>query len=534
MIRILSLLLPLFIFLNCNEPKEIIINGKLSLADPEVIQMAQISIIQNETEILRQQLNEETFTLSLPSDGYYKLIASAPNHDQLETIITPTTGNVSIDIQLDKIKHTILDTPYLVGSFNGFNPQQAMAMDKKGDAFEAKVPVVNGLVKYGLLGASGQKELIAGTQADAYEVFQADMYISVINSTENEVVITFKPNKNEILPTQITSSNSELNDVFEAAKLNLENSNVVKEAVMKRYFTRSENLDIDFESLATPLINGVKSETNETIQKVYLIGLLELSLNGYEIEYEKEVDDLIQSIPSADPFWGFNSYAVLSAMDLVLDTDFKNRYIKTMSEAHASSNVQSVSTYYGFLLADELMNNDERLRYYNKLINEFPESPFVEYAKYQFDPNNKVVNGASVPEFSFNSITDENVYSKSSLSGEYVLLDFWATWCGPCIAEMDELHEVYDDFKEKPFKILSLSFDETVEDVYQFRKERYNMPWYHGFVEGGFDSQIAQTFEITGIPKPILLDPNGKIVATGVQLRGPNLRKTLEKLLSDS
>ncbi len=111
--------------------------------------------------------------------------------------------------------------------------------------------------------------------------------------------------------------------------------------------------------------------------------------------------------------------------------------------------------------------------------------------------------------------------------GQYYLIDFWATWCGPCVREMPEIHEAYTEFSSDNFEILSLSFDSDFGKVASFRERRYAMPWLHGFVEGGFESDLSQSFEVTGIPKPILVNPEGTIVAVDGALRGERLAKTL-------
>ena len=116
--------------------------------------------------------------------------------------------------------------------------------------------------------------------------------------------------------------------------------------------------------------------------------------------------------------------------------------------------------------------------------------------------------------------------------GKYYLIDFWAVWCGPCRAEMPNLHEAYNEFKSDNFTILSLSFDPRAEAVDKYRKETWAMPWLHSFIEGGFNNDLSKRFEVLGIPKPLLVNPQGIIVATETELRGENLKKTLSKYLT--
>ena len=97
---------------------------------------------------------------------------------------------------------------------------------------------------------------------------------------------------------------------------------------------------------------------------------------------------------------------------------------------------------------------------------------------------------------------------------------------------MPHLHQAWAHFKHKPFEILSLSFDAKPEFIAPFRKQPATpMPWKHAFVAGGFTSPVAQAYGVMGIPKPLLIDPKGVIVASGSQLRGDELEKTLAKFL---
>ena len=112
------------------------------------------------------------------------------------------------------------------------------------------------------------------------------------------------------------------------------------------------------------------------------------------------------------------------------------------------------------------------------------------------------------------------------------MLDFWSTWCGGCVADMENLHKAYEKYKSKGFEILSLSFDGKLEDVIKFRKNRWKMPWFNSLVEKGFDNDIVKQFDIIGVPTPIMVDKTGKIIALNEDVRGEKLEKVLEKVFA--
>lgn len=124
-------------------------------------------------------------------------------------------------------------------------------------------------------------------------------------------------------------------------------------------------------------------------------------------------------------------------------------------------------------------------------------------------------------------------FDLKQLHGKVVLVDFWATWCGPCLAEMPHLQEAYEKYREKGFEIVGVSLDEDKESLDEFLKEN-KLPWMQLYESDaskrGFENANVKRYGINAIPAMFLLDQSGRVVSTTV--RGPFLEALLEDLLS--
>lgn len=137
--------------------------------------------------------------------------------------------------------------------------------------------------------------------------------------------------------------------------------------------------------------------------------------------------------------------------------------------------------------------------------------------------------GTAMLNFTQNN-TEGKPVNFSAFKGKYVLVDFWASWCGPCRAENPNVLKAYNKYQDKNFTVVGISLDDKGDNWKKAIKDD-GMPWTQLSDLKGWKNEVSQYYGIMGIPSTLLVDPQGKIIAK--DLRGEILNKKLEEIFNN-
>jgi len=167
---------------------------------------------------------------------------------------------------------------------------------------------------------------------------------------------------------------------------------------------------------------------------------------------------------------------------------------------------------------------------YNSLSDRLKATETARNLKKSLDGLRNTAIGVTAPDFTQNDVNGAPV-KLSSFRGKYVLLDFWASWCGPCRQENPNVVKAYNKYKDKNFTIVGVSLDRpNGKAAWLAAIQNDGLNWTQVSDLKFWSNEVAALYSITSIPANFLIDPNGKIIAR--DLRGDDLENKLEEVLA--
>jgi thiol-disulfide isomerase/thioredoxin len=327
----------------------------------------------------------------------------------------------------------------------------------------------------------------------------------------------------------------------------------------------NENGEFEFANVKATAMDFFRIKTNEanfailiadSTQEIYLTGDAKNLAKNYQVEGSEDTKqfieinnelqkiskslDSLQAVYQKDMASSKMDSVRMEMMNAQAEGQFNGIYEKA-----AAVLVKKVEAFPGTIAnfsAFNVINIEKNLPLYEKVLKALQEKiPTSSYTsqlansitqyKQQFDLQNKqdqqLGDGKVMPDIKLKNPEGKEI-ALSSLKGKLVLIDFWASWCGPCRKENPNVVRLYNAYKNKGFEIYSVSLDEE-KDKWVKAIEKDGLNWIHVSDLGGWSSSVCSQFNISSIPFTILVSKDGKIIAKG--LRGPALEEKVKEIL---
>lgn len=474
--------------------------------------------------------------------GYYKVWFAAPNHqifgvplilDSLRDAGVP----VSLTVQLAPYDYkTTFDSVFIIGDWNKFNFETASPMLKQPNG--TFIYSLNAeRAAYQLLGITKRKKSVNGTLSEDFIYDNAGDYYSIVTKKPNApLVIEFNP---ALLPKNTDKTLPKA--TFNARYAHLQELSRLTTRFEEHLLKAQEGLDKwtqsggfastythNYGTFPSDLLKSIRNEKLPEVVRQVLSTML-LALPYFSPNNTGEIISVVERLLGIKyPMWSLFPDAVLNyaklkgkERELVLrkfaaQTPDRGIQLRCVAElallAKASGDTAKINEVYRGAL---------------KTLGDMKEGVLL---LQELNPNKPVLEGKPLPPIELKTLDGKTLTNKT-LRGKYVLLDFWMSWYAPTLEERSFLADAYARFKHKNFEIVSISFDDKPADAKAFLDKHPNFKWAQCFAEKRYESILAKTLDIQSVPFPILIAPDGKVLALGVSLRQYQLAETLSKFL---
>ncbi len=565
-IVILFIILVIVIF-GCSSEKTIILRGSVKLADSEQksgieIRAYYVTYKVTENDLLAKTTTGEqgNFTLRLPeSYSNFELHISYPNYEFYKTkfIIADIEPFLEVTLQPASISENVSEVK-VVGDFCDFNWERSIPMTKKENGlYEIEIDYNEPEMAYQFLFDTERHSYSNPIENSKYEYDHGGDYKNIVQFDNGKFKITVDlsnfprytekgevPKSNgQFISAPNNESYAKISEKIEEYELPRITSIFIfkdkEHPYHKEFFKGMKEHEIE------EIVNDSEMKMNEV--SAYVDSLIIVSEHQFLKDYLLGVKLRIQMIYDECSFeeqWSlFESIKDISAA-------YPISYLFIWKKEFQENDMKFINIIHNKILEvkNERKQNELLFNFYRTLSNKNIYGKYSQLILKEADkilasenyPENrkeyvqklmtkiKLSDTEFAPDFEFVDF-DGKSYKLSDFRGKWIFLDFWATWCGPCIKEIPHLIEAHQLLDKNNFVILSISWDRKIETAKEFVKEN-NMGWIHTIEIEGYVKDVGIQYGVSSIPTAFLIDPEGRFFRSEkLVLRGESMLESLKE-----
>jgi len=456
--------------------------------------------------------------INLINDKPVILKFSAPGHRPAFTFLMPDFDTIHFKASLKTGEEPEEMNPVVIGNLNSFDARSGIEMDLDEDGIwrtrlETELDTIQYVIYLNTMIAppGNTGNIIINTESRGFET----TFLAEVIRTEGEsgVTVEFNPNT---LPEGETESKIEIvSQTTENIKGVSEISALMFDEYMNQVFSsvmhhRSGKPGM-YEHNMEPFLEELEELTvqYDNSDVAFAATLAKLRFPN-EIEISKtEVSKLLSEISAESPLWILHPTVLTTALEKTGVEEYES-LVQDIAERSPFHQIRGEALFN--LIRYYYNNNMEREWHaaFSKLTSNYPNHFRTTRAYGEYAPQVPIAEGMPLKHDEFNALDGSDKIRLNELEESFLLIDFWASWCGPCIAAMPKLHDLNDKMGEDDFAIVSISIDEKREHVLSVQEE-WEMPWYNAYENPHTGDKIRE-LGIFSVPRYLLLGPDRKVL----------------------
>lgn len=354
-------------------------------------------------------------------------------------------------------------------------------------------------------------------------------------------VANYLKNRNEVVKEMLRETRSAYGENETDFIAFVDSSRRVLDSVLVQFTTNNARFDTDFmkhQALSNYYLIAQWLENYPSYREYFI----EQEMEPISAEYEKKRHALILNDSNAVLVDSYIDYledvvynAATSYYNAHLDSLQHNRYAYyelRYQAADSTFTLPILKDYFAYSPIADMVEyesptiSDSLFAVFKKQVS---TQGFVEELENELAEWKHLTKGNRAPTFSYPSINGDTV-SLEDLRGKYVYIDIWATWCGPCLAEIPDLKRLEKKYRYQPVQFVSISIDNS-QSAWEYKVKNDNLGGIQLHAEEAWKAQLVKDYKIGGIPRFILIDKEGILIDANASRPSGTIETQLDKLL---